>query len=127
MRVDVTGHGCRVECNWATLSLPCVGYMRGLLRSKTSWKVLYGGFQKFGGTWLGVPMIRTRILWGLYWGPLFWETTIYRKKCLAAVSARVTVAMLVVVGVAAVDFCQLGGCQNSGPFLDPYYNTAPNI
>ena len=22
---------------------------------------------------------------------------------------------------------RLGGCQNYGPFLDPYYNTAPNI
>ena len=22
---------------------------------------------------------------------------------------------------------QRGGCQNYGPFLDPYYNTAPNI
>ena len=21
----------------------------------------------------------------------------------------------------------MGGCQNFGPFLDPYYNTAPNI
>ena len=21
----------------------------------------------------------------------------------------------------------IGGCQNYGPFLDPYYNTAPNI
>ena len=21
----------------------------------------------------------------------------------------------------------MGGCQSSGPFLDPYYNTAPNI
>ena len=21
----------------------------------------------------------------------------------------------------------MGGCQNDGPFLDPYYNTAPNI
>ena len=21
----------------------------------------------------------------------------------------------------------MGGCQNSGPFLDPYHNTAPNI
>ena len=20
----------------------------------------------------------------------------------------------------------MGGCQNYGPFLDPYYNTAPN-
>ena len=23
--------------------------------------------------------------------------------------------------------CILGGCQNYSPFLDPYYNTAPNI
>ena len=23
--------------------------------------------------------------------------------------------------------CHMGGCQNYGPFLDPYYNTAPNI
>ena len=21
----------------------------------------------------------------------------------------------------------MGGCQNHGPFLDPYYKTAPNI
>ena len=21
----------------------------------------------------------------------------------------------------------MGGCQNYGPFVDPYYNTAPNI
>ena len=21
----------------------------------------------------------------------------------------------------------MGGCQNYGPFLDPYYSTAPNI
>ena len=24
-------------------------------------------------------------------------------------------------------FCHMGGCQDYGPFLDPYYNTAPNI
>ena len=23
--------------------------------------------------------------------------------------------------------CYMGGCQNYGPFLGPYYNTAPNI
>ena len=23
--------------------------------------------------------------------------------------------------------CYTGGCQNHGPFLDPYYETAPNI
>ena len=24
-------------------------------------------------------------------------------------------------------YSHMGGCQNYGPFLDPYYNTAPNI
>ena len=24
-------------------------------------------------------------------------------------------------------YTNVGGCQNYGPFLDPYYNTAPNI
>ena len=24
-------------------------------------------------------------------------------------------------------FLYMGGCQNYGPFLDPYYNMAPNI
>ena len=29
-----------------------------------------GGFPKLGGTILGVPIIRTIVLWGLYWGSL---------------------------------------------------------
>ena len=28
------------------------------------------GFPKIGGTFLGVPIIRIIIFWGLYWGPL---------------------------------------------------------
>ena len=28
------------------------------------------GFPKIGGTFLGVPIIKSIILWGLYWGPL---------------------------------------------------------
>ena len=28
------------------------------------------------GTFLGVPIIRTMVFWGLYWGPLSRETTI---------------------------------------------------
>ena len=35
------------------------------------------GFPKIRGTFLGVPIIRTIVFWGLYWGSLiFWETTI---------------------------------------------------
>ena len=33
------------------------------------------GFLKIRGTFLGVPIIRTLVCLGLYWGPLFWETT----------------------------------------------------
>ena len=35
------------------------------------------GFPKNRGTILGVPVIRTIVFWGLYWDPLFMETTIY--------------------------------------------------
>ena len=28
------------------------------------------GFPKIKGTFLGVPIVRTVVLWGLYWGPL---------------------------------------------------------
>ena len=34
------------------------------------------GFPKIMGTFLVVPTIRTTVFWGLYWGPLFRETTI---------------------------------------------------
>ena len=30
----------------------------------------YMGFPKVRGTFLGVPIIRTIMFWGLYWGPL---------------------------------------------------------
>ena len=29
----------------------------------------YGGFPKFGVTFLGVPIIMILVYWGLYWGP----------------------------------------------------------
>ena len=32
-----------------------------------------------------------------------------------------------VAGEAGSRCIQLGGCQNYGPFLGPYYNTATNI
>ena len=34
------------------------------------------GFPKIRGTFLGAPIIWTIVYWGLYWGPLFRETTI---------------------------------------------------
>ena len=35
------------------------------------------GFPKIRGTFLGVPIMRTVVFWGLSWVPLFCETTIY--------------------------------------------------
>ena len=34
------------------------------------------GFPKIRGTILGIPIKRIRVFWGLYWVPLFMETTI---------------------------------------------------
>ena len=38
------------------------------------------GFPKNRGTILGVPIIRIIVVWGLYWGPPFWETTIQKQE-----------------------------------------------
>ena len=35
------------------------------------------GFPKIRGTALVIPIIRLTVYWGLYWVPLFSETTIY--------------------------------------------------
>ena len=40
------------------------------------------------------------------------------------VGYRVRVSSL--VGLSSIRV-HVGGCQNYGPFLGPYYNTAPNI
>ena len=37
---------------------------------ETGKKRFMWGFPKIRGTLLGVPVIRTIIFWGLYWGPL---------------------------------------------------------
>ena len=39
-----------------------------------------GGFPKLGGTLFGGPHSKGLVFWGLYWGPLFWETTIQADK-----------------------------------------------
>ena len=33
---------------------------------------IYGGFPKLGVPFWGVPIIRTIVFWGQYWGPLIW-------------------------------------------------------
>ena len=52
---------------------PYISLLR--LASRRS-KQLFRGFPKIRGTILGVPITRIIIYWGLYWGPLFRETTI---------------------------------------------------
>ena len=41
------------------------------------------GFPKIRGTFFGVPIIRIIVFWGLYWVPLFWETTILKAQQLS--------------------------------------------
>ena len=36
---------------------------------------------------MGVPIIRILVFWGLYWGPLFWETPIWHVSQAAEPSA----------------------------------------
>ena len=38
---------------------------------------IYGGFRKLWVPFLGVPIIRIIVFWGLHWVPLLRETTIY--------------------------------------------------
>ena len=38
------------------------------------------GVPKIRGTSLGVLILRTIVFWGLYWVPLFWETTISSRN-----------------------------------------------
>ena len=39
------------------------------MEARVSWGLIWG-FPKIRGTFLGVPIIRTIVFWGLYWGPL---------------------------------------------------------
>ena len=48
-------------------------------------------FPKIRGTIFRVPRKRTLAFWGLYWGPLFWETIICFEGCLIAIVAVVVV------------------------------------
>ena len=41
---------------------------------------LYIRVSQISGTIVGVHIIRTIVFGGLYWGPPFWETTIWRIK-----------------------------------------------
>ena len=39
-----------------------------------------------------------------------------------SMASAIVIALMLWVSIP-----HMGGCQNSGPFLGPYYNTAPNI
>ena len=67
-------------CSEATQVSLSEAAMLRLCRSRESLRAAEGlgytgGFGKIRDTFLGIPIIRTIVLWGLYWVPLFWETT----------------------------------------------------
>ena len=43
---------------------------RSCAKGETPTEYIIWRFPKIRGTFLGVPMIRTIVYWGLYWGPL---------------------------------------------------------
>ena len=48
-----------------------------------------GNFPKLGGTFLGVPIFRIIVCWGLCWGPVFLGTTRFSTGCWRGNCARV--------------------------------------
>ena len=60
---------CYLPCGFARASAgPCTRSVK-LISSSVDRGIW--GFPKIRGTILGVPIIRTIVYWGLYWGPLF--------------------------------------------------------
>ena len=43
---------------------------------------------KIRGAWLGVSITRTRVFWGLYWGPLICETTEYGANLIEIIDKK---------------------------------------
>ena len=54
---------------------------------------------------LGVPIIRTIVFWGLYGGPLFWETTILRDVMGFALSSPGQGAFICMSGIRLRNRC----------------------
>ena len=74
----------------------------------------YRGTQGYNWIHLGIwgivkMMIPIRVILGLYWG-------IMQKKMETTIMGHIGVIQ-----------GYMGGYQNYGPFLDPYYNTAPHL
>ena len=55
---------CCLEVCETVVELGSYGYMEVMRDSRFFW------FPKIRGTILAVPIIRTKVFWGLYWGPL---------------------------------------------------------
>ena len=47
---------------------------------------LPGGFLESGVPFLGIPIIRVIVVWGLYWGPLILETIIYVRAAIREIN-----------------------------------------
>ena len=56
------------------------------------------GFPKVRGTILGVPIIKLRIFWGPYWGPLFRETTKWKFPKIGRPQHRCQTAIILFMG-----------------------------
>ena len=70
---------------------------------------IYGDFPKLWVPLLGVPIMRTIVFWGLYWGPLFWETTIYIYMYIRILNILLRYLLGVYDTIAIWLFLQIGG------------------
>ena len=58
------------------MALGILEYDPDIIHKLSTKRRLDMGVSQIIGAPLGVPIIRIIVYWGLYWGSLFWETTI---------------------------------------------------
>ena len=75
------------------------------------------GFPKIRGTFLRIPIIRIIVFGGLYWGPLFRETTILCFLDLTTV--QVTSLCILLKGRALMDRCWLVEGKSADASAEP--------
>ena len=74
------------------------------------------GFPKNRSTILGLPIIRTIVFWGLYWGPLFWGNYHVPQRIEGLGSDAVYLqAMLWALEACPLGFRKHLGLRNVGP------------
>ena len=81
-----------VQANYRLSSTPATATLDRSAFSQLLSRLLWG-FPKIRGTILGVPIRRTIVFWGLYWGPPYFEKVPYCAGPAGGFNARSFVAL----------------------------------